>query len=200
MLGLNFGKMLVYLQGQLFSFKKFKGADMKRTILFFALFAFAAAGTPVWAQQRQCTLSGWVEDKDKNGTNVRETPSVKGRIVTTFPFPVDEDHQVIVEVTGFSAGWLKIRSAETIDGTQMLEHPAWISAKKVTATVGTNTTRPAVLYAGPSKKARRVGTIPDQTLISIAGFDCFGYKVTYKGKTGWLSSEDTCGSPVTTCP
>jgi hypothetical protein len=164
------------------------------------LSVLAAGGMPVRAQKRQCTLSGWVEDKDKNGTNVRATPSPRGKIVTTFPFPNNDDEQVIVQIIGYTNGWLKIRSAETIDGTQLLDKAAWISARKVTATVETNNNKPAVLYASPSRKSRRVGSIPNTELITMVGFDCFGYKVTYKGTTGWLSNDDTCGNPVTTCP
>lgn len=171
---------------------------MKRTILCSIVYALAAISGP--AQDKQCPLGAWVADKDKNGTNVRATPSARGAIVKLFPFAKDEGEEVMVDVVGFENGWLKIRSADTVDGTSLLTEPAWISAKLVTANVETNTGKPATLYATPSRKARKVGTIPSDTLIAIAGFDCFGFKVTYKGTTGWLSREDICGNPVTTCP
>ena len=173
---------------------------MKRTILLLSLYALIGAGVPATAQNGQCKLSGWVEDKDKKGTNVRATPSPKGKVVKIFAFPKDDGEQVMLETIGYDSGWLKIRSAETVDGTKLLDQVAWISAKMVRASVETNTGKPATLYAAPSRKSRKVGTIPSETPISIVGFDCFGYKISYKGSTGWLSRDDTCGNPVTTCP
>jgi hypothetical protein len=143
---------------------------------------------------------GWVQDKDKSGTNVRSASSPNAKIVKVFPFPKEDGEQVIVNTIGYDSGWLKIRFAETVDGTQLLDRVAWISGKMVTASVETKNSKPAMLYAAATRNSRKVGTIPNETLIAIVGFDCFGFKVSYKGKTGWLSSEDTCGNPVTTCP
>ena len=173
---------------------------MKRTLLLVMLCALTGAGVPLWAQTGQCTHSGWVQDKDKNGTNVRAAPSSNAKMVKVFPFPKEDGEQVIVNTIGYDNGWLKIRHAETVDGTQLLDKAAWISAKMVKASVETKNSKPATLYAAPTRSSRKVGTIPNDTLIDIGGFDCFGFKVTYKGRTGWLSSEDTCGNPVTTCP
>jgi hypothetical protein len=173
---------------------------MRRSIIFLSLFLLAAAANASLAQDAGCSLSGWVQDNDKKGTNVRATPMVTGKAVSVFPFPSDDGEQVIVEIIGYKNGWLKIRSAETVDGTELLNKVAWISAKKVTASVETKNNKPATLYAGPTRKSRKIGTIPNETLISIAGFDCFGFKVSYKGKTGWLLKDNVCGNPVTTCP
>jgi hypothetical protein len=173
---------------------------MKRTILFLMLCVLTGARVPALAQKGQCMHSGWVQDADKKGTNIRATPSLNAKIVKVFPFPKEDGEQVIVNTIGYDGGWLKIRLAESVDGTQLLDRDAWISAKMVTASVETKNSKPAILYAAPTRNSRKVGTIPNDTLIAIAGFDCFGFKVSYKGKTGWLSSEDTCGNPVTTCP
>ncbi len=170
---------------------------MKKTFLFVVVCALVGAVVPV---SGQCSLSGWVEDKDRGGTNVRATPAANAKVVKIFPFAKEDGEQAMVDIIGYSGGWLKIRSAETVDGTELLKEPAWISAKLVTASVETDTNKPATLYSTPSRRGRKVGTIPTEAPIRIAGFDCFGFKVTYKGKTGWLSKEDTCGSPVTTCP
>ena len=173
---------------------------MKRAVIFLTILLLAIVPSVGSAQTDGCSLWAWVNDKDKGGTNVRATPSVTGKVVTTFPFPADDDHLVIVDIIGYENGWLKIRGADTIDGTSLLSEPAWISAKLVSANVETNDNRPAVLYTQPKRSSRRAGTIPTNTPITIAGFDCFGYKVTYKGKTGWLAKDDVCGNPVTTCP
>lgn len=173
---------------------------MKRTILFLTLYTLVGSALPGWAQKVQCSLSGWVEDKNKSGTKIRATPSTKGKVVKVFPFPKEDGEQAMLDIVGYSSGWLKVRYAETVDGSELLKNTAWISAKLITASVETNTGKPATLYATPSRKGRKVGTIPNETLITIVGFDCFGYKVAYKGRSGWLSREDTCGNPVTTCP
>lgn len=127
---------------------------MKRTIVFLTLFALIGAVLPV---SGQCSLSGWVEDKDRGGTNVRATPAANGKVVKIFPFAKENGEQAMVNIIGYSGGWLKIRSAETVDGTELLKEPAWISAKLVTASVETDTNKPATLYSTPSRKAARSG-------------------------------------------
>jgi len=169
----------------------------KATILAILLFSF---GLTAFAQDVACVHSGWVTDKDPKGTNIRDTPSLKGKIIGNIPHAKDDGEQAILEIIGYSNGWLKIRLGESVDGATFFKGIGWISAKKVTATVETNNGKPASLYASPKKSSKKIGTIPSETLINIVGFDCFGFKVTYKGKTGWLSADDTCGNPVTTCP
>lgn len=152
------------------------------------------------AQDDSCVRSGWVTDKDPKGTNIRDAPGLKGKVIGTIPKAKDDGEQSIVDVIGYSNGWLKIRLAESVDGTTFFKGVGWISAKKVTANVETNTGKRAPLYSSPRKSSEKVATIPNDTLINIVGFDCFGFKVAYKGRTGWLSADDACGNPVTTCP
>lgn len=166
-------------------------------ILTILVFTFGLTG---FAQNENCVHSGWVTDKDPKGTNIRNAPSLKGKIIGNIPHAKDDGEQGMLEIIGYSNGWLKIRLGESVDGTTFFKRTGWISAKKVTATVETNTGKPASLYFLPKKSSKKAGTIPTDTLITIVGFDCFGFKVTYKGKTGWLSADDTCGNPVTTCP
>jgi hypothetical protein len=154
----------------------------------------------VFAQDESCAHSGWVKDTDPMGTNIRDTPSLKGKVVGRTPKSTTDGEQAILEIIGYSNGWLKIRLSESVDGTNLFKGIGWISAKKVTANVETNTGKPASLYSLPKKSSKRTGTIPTDRMIAIVGFDCFGFKVSYKGKTGWLSADDTCGNPVTTCP
>lgn len=163
--------------------------------IYVAILGFAA-----FAQDDKCVHNGWVEDKDPKGTNIRNEPSLKGKVIGNIPHAKDDGEQGMLEIIGYKNGWLKIKFGESIDGTIFFKGIGWISAKKVTATVETNIGKPASLYFLPKKSSKKVGTIPSETLIKIIGFDCFGFKVSYKGKTGWLSAEDYCGNPVTTCP
>ncbi len=162
----------------------------------FLIFIFSVSSP---AQTTGCVQYGWVEDKDPNGTNVRDQPGLKGKVLSVLPFPKNEDETVTVEITGYSNGWLKIRLAENGNG-KLFEGTGWISAKMVRARVETNTSTSATLYTLPKNTSKKAGTIPDQENITIVGVSCFGFKVTYNGKTGWLASDDFCGNPLTTCP
>ncbi|MFN0141121.1 MAG: SH3 domain-containing protein [Pyrinomonadaceae bacterium] len=155
---------------------------------------------PVFAQGDSCFHAGWVTDRDPKGTNIRDTASLKGKVIGKIPKAATDGEQAMLEIIGYSNGWLKIRLAESVDGTIFFKGIGWISAKQVTANVETNTGKPAALYSLPKRSSRKVGAIPSETPINIVGFDCFGFKIVYKGKTGWLSTDDACGNPVTTCP
>jgi hypothetical protein len=171
---------------------------MKKMIIL-AIF-ITVLGLQTFAQIDKCVHGGWIEDKDAKGTNIRDTPSVKGKIIGNIPRAKDDGEQSMIEIIGYSNGWLKIQLAESVDGKTFFKGIGWISAKKVAASVETNTGKPAQLYSQPNGTSKKVGKIPSETLITIVGFDCFGFKVAYKGKTGWLSADDSCGNPVTTCP
>lgn len=168
----------------------------KIAILKVLLFTFCSAA---FAQGDRCVHNGWVEDKDPKGTNVRDAPSLNGKIIGSIPHAKTDGEQAMLEIIGYSNGWLKIRLAESVDGVTFFNGTGWISAKKVTVNVETNTAKPATLYTLPRRSSKKVGTVPSDTLLRIVGFDCFGFKVIYKGKAGWLSADDTCGNPVTTC-
>ena len=172
---------------------------MKKVIILMILLSIFGL-TTTFAQSDRCVHGGWVEDTDPKGTNIRDTPSVKGKIIGNVPHAKDDGEPSMIEIIGYSNGWLKIQLAESVEGTALFKGIGWISAKKVSASVETNTGKPAQLYLRPSKTSQKVGKIPSETLITIVGFDCFGFKFAYKGKAGWLSADDSCGNPVTTCP
>ena len=147
-----------------------------------------------------CSKYGWVEDKDPKGTNIRSLPGTKGKVVGLVPLAKQEGGQVMVEIVGYSDGWLKIKSGETVDGTVIFEGTGWISAKKVVVNSENAAGKTAPLYAAPKVTSKRVGSVPNDKLLTITGVDCFGVKVVYKGIAGWLRNDDVCGNPVTTCP
>jgi hypothetical protein len=145
----------------------------------------------VFAQYERCVMRGWISDNDPKGTNIRDAPSIKGKIIDVFE-PGDEDTgEPTVEIVGYQSGWLKIR---------LLKGFGWVSAKKVDFSVETNDNKPAALYAQPTRKSRKVGSVPIYADFAIVGYDCFGMKIRYKGIEGWLSEDDMCGNPLTTCP
>ena len=184
--------------GSLLHFGREEKINMKKIIILTILLSFFCL--KIFAQSEHCFQFGWVEDKDPKGTNIRNAPSLSGKIIGNIPHAKDEGEQAMLEIIGYSNGWLKIRLAESVDGKTFFKGIGWISDKKVTATVETNSSKPAPLYSLPKKSSKKIGTISTEKLINIVGFDCFGFKISYKGKTGWLSADDTCGNPVTTCP
>lgn len=173
---------------------------MKKAIISaFVILSFAFPATFAQVPER-CVQYGWVKDNDPKGTNVRNAPSINGKVIEVIE-PADEDiGESTVDIIGYQNGWLKIKLYDMFDDGVKQSGTGWISAKKVTMSVETNDNQPAPLYAQPSRSSRKVGSIPIYSDIEIVGYDCFGLKVSYKGTTGWLSRDDTCGNPLTTCP
>ena len=112
-----------------------------------------------------------------------------------------EDDEIIVRVVGYSNGWLKISGTVEVSGNRSFSDIGWVSAKLIaTGTKGDKDYEaPAPLYEKPSKSSKKIGSIPSGTAVQIISFDCFGGKINYKGKTGWLSIENICGNPETNC-
>ena len=181
---------------------------MRYAILITLITAFTA--TAIFAQKvdETCSIKGWIEDKELHkDIFVHETPSPLGKTIGELPFGMEEEDQMIVEIIGYTKGeytngWLKILKAVTVEDKVIFEGIGWIPALRVSANVQRpdgNSKKSATLYSQPKSSSKKVGTIPSETLIDIIGFDCFGLKVIYKGKKGWLSRKDICGNPVTTC-
>jgi len=147
-----------------------------------------------------CSLEAWIEDKDPNGTNIRDLPGLNGKIIAVIPHAKEPSDEAMLSVIGYSNGWLKVNAVGNVDETFTFDKIGWISARKVGAVVETPTNKPAVLYALPKLTSKKVGTIPNEELINIVGFDCFGYKVSYKKIAGWIKADDVCGNVLTTCP
>ncbi|HRH46353.1 MAG TPA: SH3 domain-containing protein [Pyrinomonadaceae bacterium] len=171
---------------------------MKNIAILTILISFLGLNT--LAQNDKCVQGGWIEDKDPNGTNIRDKPGLDGKVIAVAPHSKDPEQDVMVDIIGYSNGWLKIKSAGNIEGTFGWEGIGWVSAQKVTTNVEHASGKSAPLYALPKRSIKKIGWVPNYADIKIVGYDCFGLKVAYKGKTGWLYSDDICGNVVTTCP
>ncbi|HQU86448.1 MAG TPA: SH3 domain-containing protein [Pyrinomonadaceae bacterium] len=185
---------------------------MKKTIIFgFLVLTFCAQAVSAQryfiddynaiVKKYKCVLEGWIEDKDPKGTNVRNAPSIKGKIIDVLPFEDEnsDEPQGSYYILGYSNGWVKILLPEVVNDEYKIDKTGWVSAKLITSNVQTKSGKPANLYSLPNRKSKKVGKIPSENLIKIVGFDCFGFKIEYKGIVGWISSEDVCGNPLTTC-
>ncbi|HQU86154.1 MAG TPA: SH3 domain-containing protein, partial [Pyrinomonadaceae bacterium] len=155
-------------------------------------------------EEPNCGINAWVTDKDPKGLNVRAQPSLKGKIVKTLKRKDDTDGSIIsVYVVGYSNGWLKIGRAENIDGDLLFDDLGWISAKLVeTGTKGGEEgyDKHIKLYSAANAKSKKLGMIPSEANVKIAGFKCGWIKVSYEDLTGWIRDTNICGNPVTTCP
>jgi len=153
-------------------------------------------------EEPNCSIEAYVIDIDPNGLNVRRQPSVKSKVLVTLKQKPNTDLDfIVVYVTGYSNGWVKIARAEDMDGEGLFDDIGWVSAKMVaTSTKGDNGNynKPSTLYAQANSK-KKIGTIPSETEVMIIGFTCGWVKVSSQGKIGWIRTRDICGNPVTTC-
>jgi uncharacterized protein YbbC (DUF1343 family) len=172
---------------------------MKKTIIL-GLLILTCGLSATFAQGDNCVHHVWVEDKDPKGTNIRDTPSIKGKIIDVIPKATDEDEpEVSIEVVSYSNGWLKMRWTETVNGNEKTKF-GWISAKKVDFAIENKSGKRSVpLYSSASRKSKKIASVPDTAKFDIVGLSCFGFKISYQGKTGWIWEGDTCGNPLTTC-
>lgn len=151
----------------------------------------------------KCAIKAWVEDKVLiKDIFVHESPDTTSKNIGEIPFVMEDGEETIVEIIGYKNGWLQIRKATSLEDHNLFQGSGWIPASRVTANVQRpdgNSRKTAPLYSRPSLSSKKTGTIPSETLVKIIGYNCFGLKVRYKGKTGWLPKTYICGNPVTTC-
>jgi hypothetical protein len=112
------------------------------------------------------------------------------------------EDEIVVKIAGTNNnGWFFINGAYRVDKDVPWARDGWIAASMVGTSVkgSPNYNAPANLYATPSKKSKKVGTIPSEEGAKL--LDCQGgwIKTSYKGRTGWLSPDNQCQSPWTTC-
>lgn len=170
----------------------------------FVLFAILVLAGTSAAQDANCAIDAWVEHRDPRGLNVRAKPDLKAKIVGKLRYDNGDDNEIVmVKIVGYAKGWVKISGASTVGGDELFSGNGWVTAKAVilrTERPDGNSAKRVALYSRPSKAGGVASRIPAEVAVRIRGFACFGPKVTYSGKTGWLSREDLCGNPVTTCP
>lgn len=173
-----------------------------KSYVFSILITLACFGGTIYAQDK-CAIRAWVEDKVliKDIFDHAE-PSTTSKNIGEIPFVMEDGEETIVDIIGYKNGWVEITRASSIEDLTVFEGRGWIPASRVTANVQRpdgNSRKAAPLYSQADSSSKRAGTIPSETLIRIVGHSCFGLKVKYKSKTGWLPKKYICGNPVTTC-
>lgn len=173
-----------------------------KKILLLSLLVLAGYVAGFAQEEPNCSIEAYIIDADPNGTNVRSQPNANSKILAKLKRKPNSDSDFItVYVIGYSKGWVKIARAEDIDGEGLFDDIGWVSTKMIaTGTKGAdgNYNKPAPLYAQANSK-KKIGTIPSESEVQIAGFQCGWVKVNYKGKIGWIRTNNICGNPVTTC-
>ncbi|HUB84544.1 MAG TPA: SH3 domain-containing protein [Rhizomicrobium sp.] len=184
-------------------------------LFLFALPVAAHADTGI----TKCDLSGYVNDPDPKGTNLRSGPSVTAPVIGHLPPQHDDpDAQTNIgaefTIIGSKDGWLEIENATdgpfNKDPTFRFKGPAWISGALVDFTIGSNK-----MYSAPSYKSSVVTALSGDGPDGAWGPDSFGVKRVYgcsghfadisgvtptkikKTYRGWIGQ--TCSNQVTTC-
>lgn len=146
------------------------------------------------------SIGAWVEDKElEKDIFIRDKPGGFGKMLGEIPAVMNDDDKVIVGITGFSKGWLRIQTAIKKDDTVIFEGDGWIKANRVNAAVYSRNGKAAAVYSLAKLKSKKVGTIPNKAIFEVIGFSDFGLKIRYKEKSGWLSRDNICGNPFTLC-
>lgn len=185
---------------------------MKRAfILGLIVFNFGLPAVFARKINEQCMIRGWVQDKDlRKDIMIYQVPSFIYAGTHDDPFvgyldnSTEPGEEKTVEIIGYKGTprdgkWIKIRKATDSKGNTLFDGVGWLDAKRVTAGVWNPNGKSAVLYQLPRLSSKKMIMIPNKTLLEIVGFDCFGLKVKYQGKTGWLSRENICGNPAALC-
>ncbi len=171
-----------------------------RIILTMCLATVAALCSPREASTRvtaaACDVQAYVVDPDPKGLNVRETPSVKGRVVAVIP--LDGDGTTVRLVASSPNGWVQIDRAETVVGEVVFDKKGWVSGNMLGIMTRGYDGKGVRLY--PRPRARKAaGKLPSEDEVKIAGCEGDWMRVRHKNLVGWLHPEDQCSSPVTTC-
>lgn len=170
---------------------------MKKILMVLFLLALAlpatSAAQAVVSPKTACNITAYVVDTDKNGLNVR---SGAAKTFKSLGKIMPDTDGVMLEIIGATGGWLLIEKAETLSAADTFGEKGWVFAPML----GMSTRGKSKLYSKANAKSRPVATVPTEAEVVI--LDCMGdwVKVKYGNRQGWLSPDNQCGSPVTTCP
>ncbi len=163
-----------------------------------------------------CSLSGWSNDPDPAGLNIRSAARADAEIIGKVPRPraqAGDSYAAEFDIIGGRNGWLLVRAVRFADyGSGKGDHlvfagPGWVFADKVRFTIN----RPEVRDAA-DEKAKVLATLrsaddsagPDSAFIDHV-YGCSGAfaeaAVHMDGKPpvrGWVTG--ICSNQVTTCP
>jgi hypothetical protein len=163
-----------------------------------------------------CAISGWSNDPDPAGLNVRAAPSKDARVVGRIPpsrAQAGDTYSAEFDVIGSRDGWLLIRNAHFADygdgkgDRVVLAGPGWVFADKVRFLINSVDLRGAANAHAPvvAKLSARDGASgPDSANIDHV-YGCAGpfaevavHMEHQSPIRGWATG--ICSNQVTTCP
>lgn len=146
------------------------------------------------------SIGAWIEDRElEKDIFIRDKPSGFGKVLGEIPAVMEDKDKVHISIKGYSNGWIRIQFAANQDETVIFSGDGWIKANRVAAAVFSPKWKKVDFYLAPKFKSKKVGTIPTKAIFDVVGYDKFGLKIRYKGRTGWLPRTNVCDDPVKLC-
>jgi hypothetical protein len=189
----------------------------------FLLFPAAVAATVDTSGATACTLSGWSNDNDPAGLNIRAAPRADAEIVGRVPQPRKggadgrgAEEAAEFEIIGSRNGWFLITHVKFVgyyrdDGKDraVFAGPGWVFADKVRFSINRQDVRGAPAGNAPVLAKLRLDSPdttagPDSATIDHV-FGCSGdfaevtvHMERQRPTRGWVNG--ICSNQVTTCP
>jgi hypothetical protein len=176
--------------------------------------AAAVAGPVDTSGVTACTLSGWSDDPDPAGLNIRAAPGVTAEIIGRVPLPKEEhDEAAQFDIIGSRNGWFLIKGVKFVDygsgkgDRAVFAGPGWVFADKVRFLINGADVRdvPAASAKVVARLRSADGTSgPDSAKIdhvhgcSGAFADVTAHMEGQRPARGWVTK--ICSNQVTTCP
>jgi hypothetical protein len=182
----------------------------KRIFGLIIVLAIVCLSAPAQTAAGKCMIRGWVRDAEPrkdiyiyNGPGQID-PFTPYEIIGHLDNSTEPGEEKLVEIIGFKlhprAGkWIEIRRAADLSEKALFEGNGWIPAERVVVSARSLDGKAVSFYSGPRPTSKKVGLIPAGTTFSVSGFACFGLKVRYRGKTGWLPAANICEKPDSKC-
>ena len=144
-----------------------------------------------------CKGSVYTVDPDPKGTNVRSAPDRNSPVLIVIP---QDSEGTVVDLAASSGDWMLIHSAQGVTSGSWFQGQGWVHASLLGVRAVNRTGRKASLHSKPDAGSSVIKMFAGETEARLAGCKVDWMQVKIGEKKGWLSPDDYCGNPVTTCP
>jgi SH3-like domain-containing protein len=148
------------------------------------------------ASQQTCQIRAFVIDKDSNGVQVRSNPSEDSKVIGNLP---TNTLGVIVNLSASQGDWVQLTKAESPEKIQF-QGTGWVKSQLLGTSTRGYGSQGVSAYASASTQSSAIGRIPARKRVKLLSCDQSWAFVEYEGLQGWISRDDQCPSPLTTCP
>jgi len=144
-----------------------------------------------------CKGSVYTVDPDPKGTNVRSAPDKDSPVIIVIP---QDSEGTVVDLAASSGDWMLIHSAQGVTSGFWFRGQGWVHASLLGVRAVNRTGRKASLHSKPDAGSSVIKMFAGETEARLAGCKKDWMQVKIGEQKGWLSPDDYCGNPVTTCP